>query len=66
MKIRATVAGTTTIKLPHNRLNRKFANEGVIDYCPLLVGELLGEIDFFILMSDRLLPPFWPPIGSAL
>ncbi len=30
MKISATVAGTTTITVPQNRLQRKFAKAGVI------------------------------------
>jgi hypothetical protein len=30
MKISPTVAGTTTIRVPHNRLQRKFAKAGVI------------------------------------
>lgn len=31
-KINPTVAGTTTINAPQNRLQRKFAKDGVIDF----------------------------------
>jgi hypothetical protein len=33
MKIRATVAGITTITPPQSKLYKKLANEGVINLC---------------------------------
>ncbi len=41
MNTRKTVAGITTIKLPHIRLKKKFDKDGVMDYCPFLSQKLI-------------------------